>query len=151
MPNVETKYFGTMPFDEESSFEFPWGLPAFEEERRFLPLQMPGYKPLVFLQSTANSGLCFVAIPVLVAEPEYELAVSPEDLRALGLDPGRQPRIGSEVLVLALLSMREEAPTTANLLAPVIVNLATRQALQAIRHDAVYSHAQPLAAQECAC
>jgi flagellar assembly factor FliW len=153
MPTIDTKYFGPMAYDEESCFEFPWGLPAFEEECRFLPLEMPGHKPLVFLQSTVNPTLCFVALPVLVAHPEYALTVSPDDLQALGLSVERQPRIGSEVLVLTLLSIQQDAPTAANLLAPVVVNLANRQALQAIRHDAVYSHAQTLdyPKEECSC
>jgi flagellar assembly factor FliW len=153
MSTIDTKYFGPMAYDEESCFEFPWGLPAFEEERRFLPLEMPGHKPLVFLQSTGNPALCFIAIPVLLADPGYALAASPDDLEALGLSVERQPRIGSEVLVLTLLSIQQDAPTAANLLAPVVVNLANRRALQAIRHDMAYSHAQALAYQkeECSC
>lgn len=153
MHNIETKYFGPMLFDENVCFHFPWGLPAFEAECCFLPLETPAHKPLLFLQSSTTPSLCFVALPVLVADPEYKLAVSAEDLEALQLPAGRQPRIGSEVLVLALLSIRENAPATANLLAPVVVNLATRRALQAVRMDAKYSHECPLGprAEECSC
>ena len=144
MATIETKYFGSMPFEREACFEFPWGLPAFEEERQFLPLQTAAHGPLLFLQSTGTPSLCFIALPVLVVDPEYKLSVSADDLEALGLRPSRQPWIGSEVLVLALLSIHEQAPPTANLLAPVVVNLADRRALQAIRCDRVYSHEQPL-------
>lgn len=153
MPTIETKYFGAMPFNDESCFEFPGGLPAFEEERRFLPLETPAHKPLLFLQSATTPSLCFIAVPVLVADPQYDLAVSFEDLEALELSVDRQPKIGSEVLVLTLLSIGENAPTTANLLAPVVINLATRRGLQAIRYDRAYSHEQPLAAcpEEQAC
>lgn len=146
MPTIDTKYFGALAFEEASCFEFYWGLPAFEQERRFLPLEIPGHKPLLFLQSTRTPALCFLALPVLAADPQYRLAVSPEDLAALELAADRQPQIGAEVLVLALLSIREEAPATANLLAPVVVNLANRRALQAIRSDRLYSHEQPLPA-----
>ena len=44
---------------------FPEGLPGFERERRFLPLEMPDQHPLVFLQSAATPALCFVTLPVL--------------------------------------------------------------------------------------
>jgi flagellar assembly factor FliW len=145
MPTIETKYFGAIPFDEESCFEFPWGLPAFEEERRFLPLTIPDYKPLLFLQSTTTPALCFITLPVLVADPGYKLAASSEDLQALELSASRQPEIGTEVLVLTLLSFHENAPATANLLAPVVINLANRRAVQAIRNDSAYSHEYPLA------
>ncbi|MGA2597191.1 MAG: flagellar assembly protein FliW [Bryobacteraceae bacterium] len=160
MPTIETKYFGTMPCGEESCFDFPSGIPAFEDERRFLRLEDPAYHPLLFLQSTTTPALCFIAMEALAADPDYKLSVIPEDLAALDLPAGRQPRIGSEVLVLALLSIRENAPATANLLAPIVINVATRQALQAIRHDNLYSYEQSVAAltpltrrkpEECPC
>lgn len=146
MPSIETKYFGTMPCDEESCFDFPSGIPAFEEERRFLRIESPAHHPLLFLQSTTTPALCFIAMAVVAAVPDYRLSVSPEDLAALDLPAVRQPRIGSEVLVLTLLSIRENALVTVNLLAPLVINLANRKALQAIRHDSIYSHEQPLPA-----
>jgi flagellar assembly factor FliW len=154
MPTIDTKYFGAMSFEEGSCFEFPWGLPAFEDEHRFLPVEMPDHKPLLFLQSTSTPSLCFIALPVLAADPAYKLAVNADDLQALELAADRQPEIGSEVLLLTLLSIRENAPSTANLLAPVVVNLANRRAIQAIRLDRTYSHEQPLAVrlrEECSC
>jgi flagellar assembly factor FliW len=89
----------------------------------------------------------------LIADPAYQLAVCTDDLEALGLRVDRQPAIGVDVLVFALLSIQENAPTTANLLAPVVINLSTRHGLQAIRYDAVYSHAQALTLRtgECSC
>src|SRR5690242_8667655 len=125
MSTIDTKYFGAVPFNEEACFQFPWGLPAFEGESLFLPLQMPDYNPLLFLQSASNPALCFIALPVLVADSGYKLAVSPADLEALELPVDRQPEIGSEVLVLTLVSVQENTPATANLLAPVVINLAT--------------------------
>lgn len=146
MPTIDTKYFGAMSFEEESCFDFPGGLPAFEDECHFLPLEMTAHKPLLFLQSTTTPSLCFIALPVLLADPAYQLAVSADDLETLELAAGLQPQIGSGVLVLTLVSMRENAPPVANLLAPVVVNLANRRALQAIRLDRTYSHEQPLTA-----
>lgn len=145
MSNIDTKYFGVMPCNDGACFETPCGLPAFEEQRRFLPLALPDHQPLLFLQSATTPELCFIALPVLVADPAYRLAISAEDLAELDLPLSRQPEIGSEVLVLALLSVRENAPATANLLAPLVVNLANRRAVQAIRHDQLYSHEHPLA------
>ena len=144
MPLVETKYFGTMSYGEESAFEFPLGLPGFEEEQRFVPIELPESAPLTFLQSISRPDLCFLAFPILVVDRDYRLAVSPEDLKLLGLDENQQPRIGGEVLVLALLCLRDGFPITANLMAPVVVSLASRRAVQAIRHDAVYSHEHPV-------
>jgi len=146
MPTIDTKYFGAMSYEAESCFDFPCGLPAFDNEQQFLPLRVPEQEPLVFLQSTKTPDLCFVAIPVLVADPQYRLAATREDLETVGLSSSRQPRIGEDALVLALLAIRDDAPATANLLAPIVINLANRRAVQAIRCDNRYSHQQPLVA-----
>src|SRR5579863_4574716 len=114
MPLLPTKYFGEIACDEADFYEFPLGLPAFERERRFLLLNLPNRYPLVFLQSASTKDLCFLALPILVADSQYELAVPIEDLELLDLETAGQPRIGSEVLVLALLSVGGGKPATAN-------------------------------------
>jgi len=144
MPQVQTRYFGSMTYREESVFEFPAGLPGFIQEKRFVPIEVPQHSPLIFLQSLAQPTLCFLSFPILVVDPEYRLAVAREDLLALALNPDRQPQLGTEVAVLALLSFRDQLPATANLMAPVVVNLKTQRALQAIRQDQVYSHQHPV-------
>lgn len=151
MPFVETKYFGTMPYCKESVFEFPFGLPGFEEEKRFVLIELPDHAPLVFLQSLTQTGLCFLAFPILVVDRGYRLAVAAEDLAALQLDPERQPELGTEVLVLSLLSMHDKFSPTANLMAPIVINVRSRCALQAIRRDSDYSHRhsiEPRAAEQ---
>ena len=140
MTQLQTKYFGTVSCEQSELFEFPLGLPAFEQEKTFAPLDLPGTGPLLFLQSTTRADLCFLCFPILVVDPHYQLSISPEDLKVLDLDSGRQPRIGNEVLVLALLSIQQDHPATANLMAPVVVNPRNRRAVQAIRCDATYSH-----------
>ena len=153
MPLVDTKYFGTLPYREESVFDFPLGLPSFESEKRFVPIELPEHAPLLFLQSLGQSELCFLALPILVVDSGYRLAISREDLAALELETARQPLLASEALVMALVSLHDGFCATANLMAPIVVNLKTRRALQAIRQDAEYSHQHPIAtrAREEAC
>lgn len=148
MPSCETKYHGLLEYDEASAIEFPLGLFGFEAERKFLPLELPDAAPVVLLQSISTSQLCFITLPVLVVDPGYRLSVSPEDLEALGLPAGEQPRIGEDVLCLALITIKPGRPTTANLLAPLVVNLKTMHAVQAISMDASYSHQQAFLAPE---
>jgi flagellar assembly factor FliW len=152
MRSIETKYFGTLPCSEDSVFDFPQGLPAFEEEKSFLLIEPPEGEPpeaapLVFLQSMARASLCFAALPILVVDGGYELGIAPEDLEDLGLEVGRQPALGSEVMVLALLTVNDEFGVTANLMAPIVLNLRTRRGLQAIRRDSRYFHEHPVAAR----
>jgi flagellar assembly factor FliW len=149
MPVLETQKFGRISYQEKSEIDFPAGLPGFEERHRFLAVQLPETNPLVFLQSLEDAGLCFVTLPVLAVEPRYRLRVSGEDLERLGLAGGRQPRIGADVLCLAVLSLRAGGPT-ANLLAPVVVNVASLKAVQAVMPDSGYSHQHVLLPLEAA-
>lgn len=143
MPLCPTKYFGPAEYDEQDVVCFPVGLPGFEEERRFLPLNLPGHEPLIFLQSLATADLCFVTLPVLAAQPDYRLDVAEQDLETIGLDPKRQPKIGTEALCLTVLTIAENE-TTANLLAPLLINLKNRDAVQAVAAGLQYSHRHPI-------
>jgi len=140
----QTRHFGTIEYDSDSVFEFPAGLPGFEDEREFVALEQPHIRPIVFLQSLRRAELCFITLPVQSIEPAYRLSLSAEDLRLLELPEERQPEIGSQVLCLAIVAVAEGQPPTANLLAPVVVNLANRRAVQAIMSDSGYSHRHPL-------
>ena len=78
---------------------------------------------------------------------QYRLELFEEDLARLGLAPARQPRIGEEVACLAVLTLQESGPT-ANLLAPVVINLANLKAVQAIAQESGYSHQHVLSPVE---
>jgi flagellar assembly factor FliW len=144
MPVVETKNFGRVEYEAEATLEFPRGLPGFEERRGFLPLHQPENDPLIFLQSLEDPELCFVTAPVHVVDAAYRFAAEADDLASVGLPAS--PRMGEEAFCLVVLSIREEGPT-ANLLAPVVVNPATRQCVQAVAPSSGYSHRHPLGDQ----
>jgi len=144
MNQIATKYFGQLGYSEDSVVEFPDGIPGFEDQRGFLVVQQPPTKPLVFLQSLTTPELCFIAVPVQAACPSYRLSISPEDLEALGLPTAMQPSIGRDVLCLTIISIAEDASITANLLAPLVINLQTRRGRQPIMLESDYSHRHPL-------
>jgi flagellar assembly factor FliW len=148
MPRTLTAYFGELDYTETAVFQFPYGLPGFESERAFLFLQQPQTEPLMFLQSLGNPRLCFLLLPILVADPHYRVDLDAEDLAALHLAPGRQPRIGEDVLCAAILRAgdSEEPEPTANLMAPVVVNLKEQIGIQAIQVESPYSHRHPILA-----
>ena len=144
MPCCDSEKFGPIEFDSGSVIEFPRGLPGFDRRRQFLPVSIKATQPIIYLQSLDDPGLCFITLPILAVDPAYRLEVTDEDLEEIGLPAGSTPVLGPEVLCLAVLAVREEAPT-ANLLAPVVVNLANKRAVQAIAPHARYlpDHALP--------
>ena len=147
MPVMETKNFGEISFEADSELEFPGGLPGFDSRRRFVAVRFVESDPIIYLQSLEDPALCFITMPILAVDPNYKLKVKAEDLGQLGLAPARQPRIGEDVLCLTVLSLCETGPT-ANLLAPIVVNLRNRRAVQAVAPESEYSHQHELMPQE---
>src|SRR5664279_2134091 len=119
MPFMETKHFGQISFEPESELEFPGGLPGFDSRRRFVAVSFVESEPLIYLQSLEDPDLCFITMPILAVDPEYRLTVGGEDLGQLGLP-----------------------------LAPIVVNLRNRRAVQAVAPESEYSHQFNLMPQE---
>jgi flagellar assembly factor FliW len=145
---LNTRHFGVVAIDEGEAVEFPQGLPGFEECRHFALLDHPARAGLVFLQSLERPEVCFVAVPVRAIRPGYELSLAPDDLELLGWPSDFTPEIGRDVIALAIVSFEENQAPTANLLAPVVIDVATRRAVQAIRSDGGYGCREPLG-EEC--
>jgi flagellar assembly factor FliW len=111
--------------------DFPHGIPAFETHKQFRLIER---EPLLFLESETAPDLSFLLLPVRVIDPEYRMAISVEDQETLVAGPE------SRLLCLAVITTAEDSPPTANLLAPVVVNLDNGRAVQAVRSDSLYSH-----------
>jgi flagellar assembly factor FliW len=147
MPQCETRYFGCVQYDPATVLDCPRGLPGFEEEHAFIAIAQPQTQPLVYLQSLTTPTLCFVALPVQVIDPEYALELSDEDADVIGLGSGAAAQIGATVLCLAILSIRETG-VTANLMAPLVMSLASRRTVQAVSSSGRYSHQHMVEAAE---
>jgi flagellar assembly factor FliW len=150
MPRFATKQFGDIEFDESAVIHFPLGLPAFEEETRFLLIQRKETAPVVFLQSLTREDLVFMVLPARLADASFRLKLQPEECEVLGLDASTWKE-GRELVSLAILTVHDQAPVTANLLAPVVVAAESRRALQAIQVESGYRVDQPLMGVAPAC
>jgi flagellar assembly factor FliW len=134
-----SKNFGIIEYEASSVITFPRGLPGFESETRFVPVEREGSKPVLFLQSLVTPQLCFITLPVESIEPAYQLRASEEDLLVIGATSG----MTTSLRCLAVVCTGHRR-ATANLLGPVIINQDTQQAVQAVRDDARYAVEHPL-------
>lgn len=113
---------------------FSEGLPAFEDEKEFTLIPMENSAPFFYLQSV-NSELCFLLSDPFMFFPDYEIDLPDALLDMLG--PGNDT---DSLMVFTILTVGEEIKnTTANLLAPVIINAKTRRGIQYIPEKAAYS------------
>jgi flagellar assembly factor FliW len=144
MPSIDTKQFGTLHFTEDDVFEFPNGLPGFDAARRFLCIERPAYRPIVFLQSVEDAGLCFITLPARAVDPAYQLEVAPEERTILGLASAMAPEWEQSLACLAIVCLPPDGAPTANLLGPVVLSRETHKGIQSVRDDRRYSALTPL-------
>ncbi len=144
MPSISTKQFGIVQFSDEDIFEFPNGLPGFEAEHRFLCIERPALRPVVFLQSIEKSDLCFITLPARSVDPEYQLEVPPDERTILGIADAETPVWEQSLACLAIVCLPSSGTPTANLLGPVVLSRETRKGVQAVRDDCRYSAMTPL-------
>ncbi|MBL8226829.1 MAG: flagellar assembly protein FliW [Bryobacterales bacterium] len=138
MERCLSKRLGWVEYSGESVVEFPGGLPAFEHETRFVLIERQETEPVIFLQSLRTDSLCFLSVPVETLDSCYQLALGAEEEDLFG-SPSRQ-----DLLCLALLTLPESGPPTANLKAPIVIHRQSRKAQQVIQPAPGYSFAQPL-------
>ncbi len=119
---------------DESVFEFPEGLPAFEEAKQFVFSCRPETSPLLFMRATEPATLGFVCIDPFLICPEYKPRISDADAAFLEIGDT------DEILILSIVTASPDVrKTTANLQGPLAINLRTRKGKQIICDRQDYS------------
>lgn len=130
---IQTALLGELEVDENYILNFTEGIPAFEEEKQFVLLPMDEKGPFYYLQSIKNEDLCLLLAEPFVFFPHYEIEVADEELHQLGID-------NSSMLVYVVLNVPDDFKlTTANLLAPIIINPENKKAMQYIAVNTKYT------------
>lgn len=134
MKKIMTSRFGEIEAAEESIIHFAAGIPAFEKEREFIIIPYEEGGPYVFLQSVRTPELAFLMTMPLAFFPDYEFTIDDDVEKELGLTSPE------EVLIYAILTLEgtEIRDLTANLIAPIVINAATRRAKQIVLDHSPY-------------
>lgn len=136
---IQTRHFGLLDIAETDLLQFPEGIVGFEEHDRFILLTKPEEEPFVWLQSTSQPEAAFIMIDPHLFSPEYSIEVDDETADMLNV---RDP---STVKVMAIVTMSSDtAKITANLLAPVILNLDGKKGRQIVLHGSTHSTRHPI-------
>jgi flagellar assembly factor FliW len=119
---IETSRFGTLDLDENVFIEFPWGMPGFEELKRYVLLQHR-QGPFQWLQAVDEPSLAFV-----VCEPElvgFRYRVPPEKGIPIRLEASE------DLVVLVMVSFdREQKRICPHWRGPLLFNSLSRLAYQ---------------------
>jgi flagellar assembly factor FliW len=139
---IDTKYHGEIDVKSEEILSFEHGIPGFGEEKQFVLLQLPENEWFHILQSVKTSQLGFVVTDPFMFFKEYDFELDQASVESLG-NPSEK-----EVQVLSILTVREALhESTANLQAPIIINLANRKGKQVILTNTDYQTKHMIFAQ----
>ena len=139
MPALDTRQFGTIDYSEETTLEFPFGMPAFERHTRFLLIEKDSFAPFLFLQSVIDGQVSFLALPVTRIDPEYRAVLEAEEMELLGMVEANEP-----LVTLAVVTLTPGGAPTANLVSPILIHMQNRRGMQSIQPASNYSHQTPL-------
>ena len=126
--------FGTFSYRESEVITFPWGLPGFASQRRFVAINLEGQEKFVWLQSLDD-----VAVALPTCDPwqifaDYAPQLPPYASSSLDIQ-----RPEEFVALCVVVVAPGAAEMTKNLLAPIIINLRTRAGRQIMLETGGYS------------
>ncbi|ARW08476.1 flagellar assembly protein FliW [Bacillus atrophaeus] len=141
---IKTKYHGQTNVKEEQMIVFESGLPGFSEEKQFVILPLSEDSPFVVLQSVVTENLAFIVVSPFVFFKGYEFDLSESAAELLEIENIE------DVEVMTILTMEEPfEKSTANLLAPIIVNRKNMLAKQVVLHNSSYTTKHPIGGESC--
>jgi flagellar assembly factor FliW len=135
---IETTRFGALDIDESKIIRMPHGMPGFPESRRFVLFPHKEGSPFFWYQSVDDPALAFVLTSPFLLVADYRVETQ-EALRTMAWDEnGAEGNF--ELYVVVNIPKGSPEKITANLIGPILINNAAREAMQMVIADSAYSH-----------
>ncbi|SUY47502.1 flagellar assembly protein FliW [Clostridium putrefaciens] len=136
---VKTKYHGTVSFQERDIIKFNKGLPAFESLKNFILLSVDGSDIFKILHSIEDEEIGLIVVSPFEFIKEYEVELSDEIIDKLSI------KKEEDVLILNTVTLNSDvSKITANLRAPIIINIKESLGEQIILEDENFSIKYPI-------
>lgn len=125
---LNTKNFGELDIQEEKIITFEKGIPGFNELKKYIIINdEEESSPFCWLQSVEEPQLAFVLVNPFIVYPDYNPSLPEGEIEQLG-EAGPE-----DYSILSIVKVPEEVEKmTANLMAPIVINLKTKKAKQII-------------------
>jgi len=131
--NIQTKFHGEKEINTDEIIKFSSGIPGFLDAKEFIVLPIEG-TDLYVLQSIRSQQVAFIITDPFLIFPQYEFDLTQEAIEALEIQSE------NEVATFVILTVKEPfQETTANLQAPVIINLNGKLGKQIILTNTSYT------------
>jgi flagellar assembly factor FliW len=131
---IKTKAYGLVDVDLAETITFKQGIIGFEDKQKFILLGSSEENDLLlWLQSIEDENLAFVVIQPRFFKPDYHPKIQASELEDLDIESDLDLLIYSVVVVPEDISKM-----TANLRAPIIINVKNNQGKQVVLSDDIY-------------
>ncbi len=141
---IKTKYFGEVEITEDMIIEFPHGVLGFSGSHRFTIMEVPQAESFKVLQDVDNEYVSFMIVTPWQFFPMYEAVIDDEELSAVKVDPENPGELEIYLVVTLGKSLSE---STANLVAPILINPSDRLGKQFVLNHAEYGTRHDLVAK----
>lgn len=137
--NIHTSRFGLVAITSEDIIHFPEGLLGFNELRKFVLLDDPTDEIFAWLQSCEEPDIAFPLLEPELFTSNYQVGLTKHDLEVLGLKSQEGVRSFSIITI-----PQDPTQMTANLKAPVVINVTKRLARQCVLQDNQLNIREPI-------
>lgn len=133
---IETRLFEQVDIDEKSVICFEEGIPGFEGYTKFILLDIED-SSMKCLQSIEDKNICLIIINPFEFFGDYQINLSTNEINKLQISKEE------DVIVFNVLNIKEDR-MTANMLAPIVVNVIKNLGIQIILQDTNYNIRQEI-------
>ena len=136
---LSTTRFGDIDIDESRVILMKGGILGFEHLKRYVFLAQDEEILFYWFQSLDDGSLAFVVINPFIINPEYKPVIQDSDVELLEVE------LPEDVILMSIVTIHPDPfKVTANLKAPIVINVKKRVGEQVILDEGNYSIQYPI-------
>ncbi|MGO5072701.1 flagellar assembly protein FliW [Clostridium sporogenes] len=140
---LNTKYHGSIEYEEKDAIYFEKGIPGFEELKKFIIFPVKDNDVFSVFHSIEKEDMGIIVTSPFNIEKEYEIQLEKEQIANLKLQDEK------DTLVLNTVTLNSDInKITANLRAPIVINIKEKIGEQIIINSDKYKVKHPLFKEE---
>ncbi|WP_434304837.1 flagellar assembly protein FliW [Clostridium botulinum] len=141
--NLNTKYHGCIEYEEKDVIYFEKGIPGFEELKKFIIFPVEDNDVFSVFHSIEKDDMGIIVTSTFSIEKDYEIQLEEEQIKNLKLQDEK------DTLVLNTVTLSSDMnKITANLRAPIVINIKEKIGEQIIINSDKYKVKHPLFKEE---
>lgn len=131
---IKSKFFGEIDIDEKELITFEEGILGFPDLSKYIVLREEDNDYFSYLQAIEDESVCFIMTSPYYVTSDYSIDISDDAVKKLEI------KAEGDVILFSIVTVPEDMrKMTANLRAPLIVNIKKRKGLQEVIDNEGYS------------